>query len=243
MRLKFLFTLILLALVAACGPNEPHDAPYAVQHRGALKNIMRKGDLSAKVELSTFADSAHLYALGAIENLKGEVLVLDGQAYHSSVRGEEHVMDHTFAPAATLLVYAQVKAWQTLPIPSSVVTYTDLETFVAEAAASHGLDTDYPFPFLLKGRPASLDWHIIDWPEGDTEHTHEKHIRSGLHATARDTPVTMLGFYSDRHHAVFTHHTTNMHIHFLTDDRSLAGHVDGLRLQEGMMLSLPLADE
>lgn len=49
----------------------------------------------------------------------------------------------------------------------------------------------------------------------------------------------MLGFYSDSHHAIFTHHTTNMHIHLKTIDNKIAGHIDGLELGKGMILKLP----
>ena len=49
----------------------------------------------------------------------------------------------------------------------------------------------------------------------------------------------MLGFYSDSHHAIFTHHTTNMHMHVKTDNNEIAGHVDALVLGEGMILKLP----
>ena len=80
---------------------------------------------------------------------------------------------------------------------------------------------------------------MINWPEGDHEHSHEKHINSGLHGTHKGADVQILGFYSDRHHAIFTHHTTNMHLHFISKDKSKTGHVDGLRLGNSMKLLLP----
>jgi acetolactate decarboxylase len=49
----------------------------------------------------------------------------------------------------------------------------------------------------------------------------------------------MLGFYSNAHHAIFTHHMTNMHIHVKTTDNKIAGHVDDLTLGKGMILKLP----
>ena len=35
-----------------------------------------------------------------------------------------------------------------------------------------------PFPFLIEGNASSLNWHVIDWKKGDTEHTHEKHQKN-----------------------------------------------------------------
>ena len=49
----------------------------------------------------------------------------------------------------------------------------------------------------------------------------------------------MVGFYSDAHHGIFTHHSTNMHIHMKTGDHKVAGHVDDLTLGPKMILKLP----
>ena len=78
---------------------------------------------------------------------------------------------------------------------------------------------------------------LIDWPEGDTEHSHEKHIHSGLYGTLENQTVEMLGFYSNKHHAIFTHHTTNMHVHVKSDKAT--GHADSFTLGENMILKLP----
>jgi len=92
---------------------------------------------------------------------------------------------------------------------------------------------------LIEGTIKSCDWHVINWKDGDMVHTHEKHITSGLYDTIENREVEMLGFYSNSHHAIFTHHTTNMHIHVKTADNKLAGHVDGFNLGKGMTLKLP----
>ncbi|MFT5752401.1 MAG: alpha-acetolactate decarboxylase, partial [Dokdonia sp.] len=36
-----------------------------------------------------------------------------------------------------------------------------------------------------------------------------------------------------------THHSTNMHMHFKTDDDTMAGHVDDLVLDKKFILKLP----
>ena len=84
-----------------------------------------------------------------------------------------------------------------------------------------------------------MDWHVINWKDGDTEHSHEKHITSGLNGTIKNQEATLLGFYSNSHHAIFTHHTTNMHIHMKLNNSEIAGHVDELILGQNMILKLP----
>lgn len=200
---------------------------------------MHKGELSAQIDLSELKNTEHLYALGAVENLKGEILILDGKPFISSVQNQELTISNSFDCKATLLVYASVNKWKSYVIPNSVITYNDLENHIDKIATNNGIDTDEPFPFLLNGTAKSFSWHVINWKDGDSEHSHEKHIKSGIHNTELNQNVEILGFYSNSHHAIFTHHTTNMHLHVKTTNDSISGHVDDLTLDKGMTLKLP----
>ena len=212
---------------------------FKVGHYGALKNMMHKGDISAKANLKDFQDTEHFYALGALENLKGEIQIFDSKPFNTMIVDSAITFDDSYEKNATLVVYASVSKWRSINIPENIVTYKQLEKFIEKTAKENQIQTDEPFPFIIEGRIKSFDWHIINWKDGDTEHSHEKHINSGLNGTEVDRPVEMLGFYSNSHHAIFTHHTTNMHIHVKTIDNKIAGHVDGLTLGKGMTLKLP----
>ncbi len=200
---------------------------------------MHKGDLSAKIDLSELYEMDHIYALGALENLKGEVQIFASQACNSYVDGSKLKMDTTFHQKACLLVYASVEEWETIAIPPEVENRKDLEDYIVEKAASKGISSNTPIPFLIDGIAKKIDWHVIDWPEGDTEHSHEKHIRSGLHGQLENVDAQFLGFYSDKHKGIFTHHTSNTHIHMKLSNDSIAGHVDDILLGDNMILSLP----
>ena len=147
--------------------------------------------------------------------------------------------DNSYSKQATLLVYASVKNWISIPIPDDIVTQKELEVFLETAANKNNIDSKKPFPFLVEGKAKAIRWHVIDWKEGDTEHSHQKHISSGLNGTLENQEVALLGFYSDAHHAIFTHHSTNMHIHVRLKSGEIAGHVDGLQLGQNMILKLP----
>ncbi len=235
---KMLFTLIFLPTFS-CGTPPGTDDNFKVEYKGALKNIMHKGDISAQANLTDFEDTEYFYALGAVENLKGEILLLDSKPFISSVQDQKLTISNSFNHKATLLVYASCDKWTSSAIPDHISTYEDLEKHIEQTAKDNGINTDEPFPFLLNGQAKSFDWHVIDWKDGDTEHSHEKHINSGLHGTLTDQEVEILGFYSNSHHTIFTHHTTNMHLHIKTTDHKIAGHLDGLTLGQGMTLQLP----
>ena len=178
-------------------------------------------------------DPNHLYALGAVENLKGEILILDGRPYVSSEKeGDVHI-DESYNHAATLLVASYVEAWD------SVLVEGELEDFISTAANSHGLDIEKPFPFLLKGDFDQIKWHVINWPEGDQVHTHEKHQTSGPHGVLKNQPAVVLGFFSKHHQGVFTHHSTHLHMHVKCNREGIAGHVDELKPGKEVWLFFP----
>ena len=235
---NIVYYLVIIASLS-CGISNKGDDNFEVKYEGALKNIMHKGDISAKAVLLDFKETNHFYALGAIENLKGEIQIFDGKPFNTIVFKDSLTFDHSFNKKATLLVYASVEKWKTIDIPDHVLTYEQLEKYIEHAAGENQININEPFPFLIEGKVNSFDWHVIDWKDEDLEHTHEKHITSGIYGTVKDRQVEMLGFYSNAHHAIFTHHTTNMHIHVKTTDLKVAGHVDGLSLGKGMVLKLP----
>ena len=200
---------------------------------------MHKGDISSKFELKKLESQSHVYALGAMENLKGEIQIFNSESYNSFMKGDSVAMDKSFTKKATLMVYSIVEHWNSFKIPNSIQTSNELEVFIAKKAHENGLDSTKPFAFLVSGLFTSLDWHVINWKEGDTEHSHDKHINSGGHGTLKNIHADLLGFYSNAHHRIFTHHSTNMHIHFKSKNQALAGHVDDLLLGKNLVLLLP----
>ncbi|MGB1103561.1 MAG: acetolactate decarboxylase [Crocinitomicaceae bacterium] len=229
--------LILLSVVLSCdASNEKQSNDYTVSHFGALKNFMHKNDLSAKVDLKDFEKNNPLYGLGALENLKGEVLIWDGKPFISMEKDNSVSVESSFDFKAGLFVYSEVEDWKSYTIPEDVKNYQHLESFIAQTAKDHGIKADTPFPFLLDGNYAFIDWHVINWPEGDENHTHEKHKTSGPHGKLDNIDADVLGFYSEQHHAIYTHHSTNMHMHFKTTAGDLAGHVDDIQISNTVLL-------
>jgi hypothetical protein len=237
--IKHLLILLIVISITSCKTENKETYKFKVEYSGALKNMMHKGDISAKVDLKDFENVEHFYALGAIENLKGEIQIFDSNIFNTIVVDSALNFDNSFNKKATLLVHASVNKWNSFKIPENVVTYKELGIYIEQTAKNNQINIDEPFPFLLEGTPKLLDWHVINWIDGDMEHSHEKHKNSGLNGTLNNKQVDILGFYSDSHHTIFTHHTTNMHIHFKTVDNKLAGHVDGLILEKGIILKLP----
>ena len=238
-KLKQTLFLVLLTIAFSCNNSPKKDQAFEVEFKGALKNIMHKGDLSAKADLSEFKNIEGFYALGAIENLKGEIQIFNSKPYNTFVEEGKLSFDNSYSKKATLFVYSTVKNWISIQIPDNIVSGQELENYIEKVARENNIDTNQPFPFLIEGVAKELSWHVINWKEGDTEHSHEKHISSGLNGTLENIDVELLGFYSNAHHAIFTHHSTNMHIHMKSKNGEIAGHVDELKLGQNMTLKLP----
>jgi hypothetical protein len=72
--MKNTYLLLLVLSIISCTRTPDQGEGLQVVYHGALKNFMMKGDISAKADLAELKDIDHLYALGALEKLKGEIL-------------------------------------------------------------------------------------------------------------------------------------------------------------------------
>jgi acetolactate decarboxylase len=211
-----------------------------IDYAGSLANSMKKGDLTPKIELKSLKHKKNLYALGAVGYLKGEVQIFDSRVMTTYVdKNNKLQYDHSYNKNASLLIYTQVQEWVEYKIPNNIISKKQFEDYLEKKAEQHGLDTEKPFVFLIDGTIKSNSWHIINWDANDKVHTHQKHLKLGINSTMKDTKVSMFGLFSMYHGGIYTHHTTSMHIHFMTKDEKISGHSDDMVLGSGMVLKLP----
>lgn len=119
-----------------------------VFYAGAMMKV-RQGDLSAAIMLDTLSQE-HLFAIGPVENLRGEILVWDGKPFKAAITGEKPQPYVEKAPEglkAIFLVYANVPRWDTILVNSPVKNMQDLENMIGTTAHAHGVDTSQAFPF------------------------------------------------------------------------------------------------
>ena len=235
--MRFIFIFCSILIFVSCQTTEKKEIGE-VNYKGALKDLM-SGDITAKAELLKFKDTPNFYALGALEYLQGEIQIFDSESYITSVEKNSLKYDKTLSEKAALLVYAEVPEWKNFKLPKDITTENEFETFLLKVARENNIDIAAPFPFMLEGIAESFSWHVINWRKNDTVHSHKKHKTSGLYGTINDKNVAMLGFYSNKHHGIFTHHKTNFHVHVKMEGNGVSGHVDEFRLSEGMILKIP----
>jgi acetolactate decarboxylase len=199
---------------------------------GEQHKAVHDGDFAAKVGLTELAARPHLFAIGPLAELKGEITVIDGQAVIATAESgaiRTHVeLNHS----AAFLVYTHAATWKTVPLPPGVRTLEDLGTCLPGVARAAGLDPETPLAFRIEGTANALAFHVLNRPD-DAPATFEAHEKSKVHSSITGQPVKMIGFYSSRHRGVFTPGDSDVHIHFVTEDGKAAGHVESFDLAPG----------
>jgi acetolactate decarboxylase len=226
------------ALAGAATPAEINGPGYALRFVGSQRETIMMGKRSALLDLRTLKDRPHLYGVGPIEGLTGEVTIADSRPALARV-GIDRLVHVTEAYEAGMpfFVWAEVSVWQTVAVPSDVRSFKDLETFVGSAGAKAGLTE--AFPFVVTGRPELIDFHIVD-ARPDTSPGMAEHAKIQIQFAVRRQEATLVGFWSSQHQGIFTPMGTNMHVHFQTTDNKLSGHVQGLDMApSGTALGLP----
>jgi len=229
--------LFAASAIDALAPSKIEGPGYSLSYVGSQRQTIMTGDRAAHLDLLTLKGRSHLYGIGPIQGLTGEVTIADSRPSLARV-GDDllvHVTE-SYDAGVPFFVWAEVAAWQTKDLPDDVRTYPELERFVGEAGTRAGLT--HAFPFVMTGRPEMIDFHVVnatpDTPPGTDAH---KKIQIPFELHGQD--VTFVGFWSTQHQGIFTPMGTNMHVHFQTLDNKVSGHVQGLKLAQGMRLGLP----
>lgn len=191
---------------------------------GAMRNTMFNGQLEGLISMDSIARPG-VYGLGPVEYLRGELLVLDGHCYVSTVTSDSTMrVEERRDVSAPFFVQQRVDAWTPVALPDSVTDLAGLDAFLTAAYGALGI----PFAFKLTGTFKDVDVHIVDVPPGTEVHGPEDAHRGNKSYHITGAEAEAVGFFSTRHKAVFTHHDTNIHVHAITTDRRWMGHVEAL---------------
>lgn len=202
---------------------------------GAMKNVMWKGELGGSIVLDTIADKEGLYGLGPMSYLEGEILINNGHSYISKVTSDSTMsVEKSFDVSAPFFVYANVREWNKLNVPSGIKSIKELESFI---------DTESkvfkrPFAFKVIGLVSSAKIHIQNLPSGTNVSSPEEAHQGQTDYFLKNEEVEIIGFFSTEHKGVFTHHDSFLHMHLLSADESKMGHLDELEIDK-MAVYLP----
>jgi hypothetical protein len=128
--------LFAAGAIDALAPSKIEGPGYSLSYLGSQRQTIMTGDRAAHLDLLTLKGRPHLYGIGPIQGLTGEVTIADSRPSLARV-GEDHLIHVTesFEAGVPFFVWAEVSEWQTHDLPEDVGTYPELERFVGEAGA------------------------------------------------------------------------------------------------------------
>ncbi len=114
MKLKLFTVFFSIVFFFSCNTKNKTDFQKTnVQCIGTMKDVMWKGKLKGSILLDTLPNKKGLYGLGPVEFLRGELLVIDGVSYKSTVLNDSTMqVKETFKVKAPFFVFGNVTNWE-----------------------------------------------------------------------------------------------------------------------------------
>lgn len=197
---------------------------------GAMRNVMHEGELFGTIDLDTIADKNHLYAVAPLEYLKGEIMITDGRCFVSKVVSDTVIStEETYKVKAPFFVSSNVEQWYQVDVPDSVTNIRSLGYFLNAFTQSF----QRPFAFKISAEIDSATVHVVNLPDGMQVHSPEEaHLNQKSFKIIKSN-AEIIGFFSTAHAGVFIHHDSFVHMHLITEDKKIMGHIDELALTKG----------
>src|SRR2546421_5862467 len=202
------FGLLTVALAASasfgCGAE--------VKIIGQMRRMFVAHDIGPNVELSKVIRQPHVYALGPLAGLKGEITVIDSHVFASKADGKRQIVSPDQNAKAVFLVYASVRSWRTVELPTNIVNEVDLAGFL-----EHSWPAKFRSVFLVRGTAVRARHHIQNYRGRAEALTHEAHDKAKVFYELANTPVQLVGFVTTREEdaGLFVHQGQTTHIHII----------------------------
>ncbi|HET6556513.1 MAG TPA: acetolactate decarboxylase, partial [Prolixibacteraceae bacterium] len=192
-------TLLRYVAGLALAINTAQAQTGPVHIAGAMSNVMWKGELSGTIDIDTISNKSTLFGLGPLENLAGELLIVEGKIYQSTVLNKEEMkVAETQHAKAPFFVYANQSDWDEIDLPASVKNLQDLENFINKKTKN----TNTPFVFRLEGMIDMAIIHIVNLPPGTkVSSPGDAHQGKTSYTLIKETS-TIVGFFSRKHQGI-----------------------------------------
>jgi acetolactate decarboxylase len=236
MNFKTTLLCLKILLFASCS-SKAQQTTNEVKIVGQMKNVMWKGQLYGTINLDTIANKRNLYGFGPVEYLSGEILIIDGKSYKSTVVSDSTmVVEETYEIKAPFFSYANISKWTDQILPESVQTIQQLEQYLDNITKS----SPRPYLFKLSGTVEKATIHIVNLPKGSKVSSPDEAHKGQRNYELKNQQSEIIGFFSTEHKAIFTHHDTFLHMHLITTNRKIMGHLDEVLFKNGTIkLYLP----
>lgn len=229
--------------------------PMGFKHFGHFMHMMHTGETAGQIQLSKLETSTGVWGVGALADLKGEIIQVDGKllvSLGSDAQGK--VNPPKSNDSAVLWASAKVTQWVSAKVPSDM-NQAQFEAFAKEQAKAQKLDLEQPFVFRVSGDYAHLIWHVVtgDKSTGSGGHGPHGQVVQGGHGGGHANQQSgmkvfrnpqangqLVGIYSGaKLEGVVSHPEERFHVHYIDKELTVSGHVDQYTVRAGATLWLP----
>jgi len=232
------FLAVLFLVTAACS-TPPRVAAPKVQTWGSMREVLREGRSEGRIMLAGVA-GPNAIGVGALAGLAGEVTIVDGRVLVATADSpakagapptKKAVRDTVEGEQASLLLLAEVKHWQTIPL-LDCASYEELEVAIATQLRERGHVLTDPIPVRVRGLAKQLELHVIAGacpiatPDGPAPWRY----------AGAGGEMELIGFYVEGAAGRLTHHNHSSHLHAIAEGGQLMGHLDAIALSEVELL-------
>ena len=219
--MKFFILLIFLIFFNSCNSVKEINNVKVI---GKMSDVMWKGDLKGKIATDSL-NNKETYGLGPIEFLKGEIVVFEGQTYVSKVIDSvSHQVTKIPSVRAPFFVYSTNSDLKVVELTLDNYSLKEIEEQIDSVYKNY----DQPLLIRIDGVFNKMKLHSVNLPEGKQVSSPDEAHQGLTQYELNGISGSLIGFFSRHHKAVFTHHDSFFHAHFISDDRQVLGHIDEL---------------
>ena len=221
----FRITIYILFVIFLVSCNSSTNTS-SVKVVGEMRDVMWKGELKGKITTDSL-NTKQTYGLGPVEFLKGEILVFEGQTFISKVIDSiSHEVNKVPSVSAPFFVYSSNSNFKVVEFNRENYTLKELEDYINLIY----IDYDQPLIIRIDGIFDNIKVHSVNLPEDKKVSSPDEAHQGLTQYDFKNISGSLIGFFSRQHKAVFTHHDSFFHAHFISNDREILGHIDELNL-------------
>lgn len=195
-----------------------------VEHVGQQKTVGQNAD--PHIKLDTLTITKNFEGMGPVDRVNGEITVLDGKIYAAIIKNNALAIRHDNNLTAPFFVWANVQKWKKYRVEEALKGISELSTIIEKYAQKSGKSANDTFVFKIMGEVESLNYHVMN-KTTDESNTEEAFRKPSVKFSTTGN-ITLLGFYTQKR-GDFTSSEQNFHIHFVSEDKQLSGHVNDIK--------------
>lgn len=213
---------------------------------GKMREALAEGKTESRAVLAEITKKPHFYGVGALEGLKGEVAVIDGDVISTQAISSSEIdtKKQTTPTKATYLVGGYIPEWHSIQTASNLTT-KEFEKFVEQTATKNGVSKKEPFMFIVDGKVESAEAHVIRGACPMHARMKKKELSESekpFETSLKMNDVKIVGVFAKDRVGDLTHPATSIHAHIIYTDskgNKVNGHLENIVLAKGATVSIP----